>query len=188
MKIGYRLTASAMLVAFAVYFATDMLFPYQPLRGVIPSRSDTSSFDPCALWAQGGLVAGFSGLAWFVALVAVTVGGLRNRPLARWVAILCLIAFAVWAWHSFLFWRWQHCASTASLVTGANLVWLGLGDVSSPSLSAAHPLSSPHGLLTIRAKKRACRKSTRFAMRKCLKNCRGATLPGSGTMRIGVTV
>jgi len=129
MTITYRLSSGIMLVSFAVWLTTAMLFPYHPPRFVIPAVSNTASdvvaisLDPCTMWDQMGQIASVSGLCWFLTLVVITVGGLRNRAVPRWVAILSVLAFALCLRYSFSLWRWRHCSSTADLVTGA--IWYG---------------------------------------------------------------
>ena len=117
MSISYRLTATATVVTFAIYLTADAMSPYRPL----PANwvSNATSFDLCTALDQVGLSVSLALLVWLVALVIVTVGGLRNRPAPRWIVVLCIIAFPAWAPSHF--WRWQHCSSAVQIYASA--IW-----------------------------------------------------------------
>lgn len=81
MKIGYRVSSGAVLVAWIV----EMRLP-------VPRHVQTGGFDPCYLWEQMPADEKLAVLVFFPALLVLLVQGLRNRPVPRWLAIAALVA------------------------------------------------------------------------------------------------
>jgi hypothetical protein len=119
MKISYRLSTGVMLATFAAGIAADVLFPHQ-----LPSQRQGVaglSWGPCAMWEPVSGVAQLSVVLFFLGVVTLSVAGILNRPLPRWLPILCLANFAVYLRYSF--WYWQYCASPRNRAIGT--IWFG---------------------------------------------------------------
>lgn len=121
MKIGYRVSSGAVLVAFAADFVVGTWF-----HGTPPPRA--TGFDPCHLWVQMGVMEKLSPLVCFVSSVVLLVQGLRNRPAPRWLAVSGLVALPVSVWLSL--WRVMPCyggpAKTSFFLCIVALIWMHL--------------------------------------------------------------
>ena len=122
MKISYRVTSGSVLIVFILIEAIELLFQKspEPKTASTVGEAVVVGWNPCMMGEQLSPIVRLSYLVWFGTFVVVIVQGLRNRPVARWLSIVSLIALGITVNH--VRWEWIHCYIRPSLTTF--LVWV----------------------------------------------------------------
>ena len=108
MKISYRISSIGFLLGFIVIPIALSMLPQTappPVSNRVFHAEGVVSFDPCSMWRQVSAMERLTGIVWFAIMVVVVVKGLLNQVAARWVAILCLLAFGRIMLYSFEFYK-----------------------------------------------------------------------------------
>jgi len=121
MRLSYRTTTALALTTFVLLLSGESLF--NPSRVPVPEAAAEVGVvrsDPCMMWEQIPATVRLSAFVWFGSFLVLLVQGLRNRPVPRWLAIVCLIALVPSVNHEL--WRVQRCYTTLNAV--AFWIWI----------------------------------------------------------------
>lgn len=117
MRISYRITSGAALGVLALHLAARHLLPPPDLTTV--SSAGAPGWDPCSVWEQMPALMQVLALVFLVSFVVLTVQGLRNHAVPRWLAIAGLAGLVPIVDHKL----WLiHCSNKVSVVTF--FIWL----------------------------------------------------------------
>jgi hypothetical protein len=96
MRISYRFTSGAAVVAMALVMSEAFL-PPAPLRPrPVSLEPGAVSWDPCSIWEQLHPMYRLAAFVSFGAFVVLAYQGIRNRSGPRWLAIAGVPALALW--------------------------------------------------------------------------------------------
>lgn len=116
MRISYRASAAALLIALTILIAIGLLAPSSPRQAAVSptTKPGTVYFDPCFMWRQVPWNERLAGLVWLGSLIALKLYGLGNRR-ARLAGSINLVTLVLNIYYKHA-WASSSCYSTRDVV------------------------------------------------------------------------
>src|SRR5215471_14322303 len=115
MRIGYRLTSLTYVILYVTHIVVSSLLSSRASPGrTVPDAPGVAEWDPCYMWEQIPALIRVSTLIFLFSFLTVLIQGFRNRPAARWVALLAVAGLVPTVQHSL--WRVRLCYSNFNKV------------------------------------------------------------------------